>query len=871
MVNDMPVKSIRLILLVFLSMLILHAGAQGLQFKSEDSLLTQRTSYRVFNTHVPVFYGHVYISFDLSLWDNSNLGYVFNLADKDVSYSLSYLYANGAGNLNFNIDSRSNKLTMPIPASALQKNKWLKLKIDLNLNQDNVTIRIDSTVYRADSLGFRSRMPANLVFGKNPLYTEVPNMAIRNLEVGDDNEHHFFPLNEWTGNQVHDSRGDDIGFVENPLWLINGAYFWKEIYAASEQHVAGVNFNPVSQNLFIFTHDSLITLDPATKHVAAHAYANKLPVNLVLGKSVVNTRENKCYVYELFDVAKGEPTVASLLLDSQHLKWTTIGKDELPYQRHHHNIFYDTRQDRFYLFGGYGSYSYHNNFLQYNDSLDKWINTAFTGDPITPRFFSAIGPADKPGELLLFGGYGNESGKQIVGGRQYYDCYRIDLITHAIKKCWQIAPPAGQVFVPANNLVLSPDKQYFYALCYPHEQAHTELKLYKFSVRDGSYEVVSAPIPVASMRIESDVNLFYSQKTGEFFCTVQEFTDRSNSTIKVYALNSPPIPTATYLASLRPSKKTNLALLVAVILAALAAAGALTWLLIRRRKPSLTRLLLRRKPALTWLPIHKPAPTIHANPAQPTLGSAAPLSAEPALTQPTQPDRNNSIFLLGEFAAFDRKGNNITHLFSPKIKQLFLLILFHSAGGKGVISKKISAKLWPEKEPAKTKNIKGVTFNHLRNILSDIDGIELLFANDSYSFRIGDSLFCDYWQVRAQLQNCRLDTAAFRLAARGPLLEDLTDPLMDEFKSDYERRLITALQPQLKSAYEAGDYRHSLDFACTILAIDPFNEEVLKYQLKSYRRLKGIDYSRRAYNQFTQDYQRSLGIAYHTSFDEIVQ
>ena len=842
----MPVKVPRTILLpVILCLSILHASAQGLQFKSEDSLLTQRTSYRVFNSKVPVFYGHFYISFDISLWDNANLGYVFNLADKDVSYSLSYLYTNGAGSLNFNIDAKSNKLSIPIPAAVLLKNKWLKIKIDLNLNQDNITIRIDSMVYRADSFGFRSRMPANLVFGKNQYYTEVPNMAIRNLEVGDDNEHHFFPLNEWNGTGVHDSKGELTGFVENPLWLINGSYFWKNVYTETTSQVAGLNFNPLNQSLFIFTRDSLITFDPVQKRASARAYANKLPVNLVLGKSIVNSRENKCYIYELFDVPKGEPTVASLDLNNNPLKWNAIGKDALPYQRHHHNTFYDTRQDRFYLFGGYGSYSYHNNFLQYNDSLDKWTNTTFTGDPITPRFFSAIGPADKPDELLLFGGYGNESGKQVVGGRQYYDCYRLNLRTHNVKKCWQIKPPPGEVFVPANNLILSADKQYFYALCYPHEQAHTELKLYKFALRDGSYEVVSASIPMASMRIESDVNLFFSQKTGEFFCTVQEFADRSSSTIKVYSLGSPPVTTATYLASLRQTPKPNLSLFFVFLLPGLVAGGAIGWYLFRRRKPK----------------------------SAPMQAAAEPASAPEPVAQPT----TNTIFLLGEFEAFDRKGNDITHLFSPKIKQLFLLILLHSTEGKGIISKKISAKLWPEKDAARTKNIKGVTFNHLRNIIADIDGIELLFANDSYSFRISDPLFCDYWivwqqlLVSQQMHKGHLAPALFRLVTRGPLLEDTIDPLVDEFKSDYEYRLITALQPELKQAFENGEYRRSLDIAATLLAMDPFNEEVIKYQLKSYRRLKGIDYSRRAYDQFTQDYQRNLGVVYPTSFDKIVQ
>jgi len=833
----MPAKAPGTILLpILLCLSILHASAQGLQFKSEDSLLTQRTSYRVFNSKIPVFYGHFYISFDLSLWDNANLGYVFNLADKDVSYSLSYLYNNGAGNLNFNIDCKSNKLSIPIPPPLLQKNKWLKVKIDLNLNQDNITIRIDSMVYRADSLGFRSRMPANLVFGKNQYYTEVPNMAIRNLEVGDDNEHHFFPLNEWNGSGVHDSKGDLTGYVENPLWLINSAYFWKSVYTETASHVAGLNFNPLDQSLFIFTRDSLITFDPVLKQASARAYANKLPVNLVLGKSIVNSRENKCYIYELFDVPKGEPTVASLDLNNGSLKWNAIGKDALPYQRHHHNAFYDTRQDRFYLFGGYGSYSYHNNFLQYNDSLDKWTNTTFSGDPITPRFFSAIGPSDKPDELLLFGGYGNESGKQVVGGRQYYDCYRLDLYTHRIKKCWQITPPPGEVFVPANNLVLSADKQYFYALCYPHEQAHTELKLYKFALRDGSYEVVSAPIPMASMRIESDVNLFFSQKTGEFFCTIQEFADRSSSTIKVYSLSSPPVTTAAWLASLQQAPKTNLSFLFAFLLPGLIIGGALAWYLLRHNKP-------------------KPAQEAAIEP----------------VAEPTPQPFTNTIFLLGEFTAFDRRGNDITHLFSPKIKQLFLLILLHSTEGKGIISKKISAKLWPEKDATKTKNIKGVTFNHLRSIIADIDGIELLFASDSYSFRISEPLFCDYWTVWQQLQKSHLAPALFKLVTRGPLLEDMADPLVDEFKTDYESRLIAALLPELKQAFENGEYRRSLDIASTLLAMDPFNEEVLKYQLKSYRRLKGIDYSRRAYDQFIQDYQRSLGVVYPTSFDKIVQ
>jgi len=850
----MLVKAFRIISSYILCFYVLNTNAQGLLFKSEDSLLTQRTSYRVFNSNIPLFKDHFFINFDLSLWDNANLGYVFNLAEKENSYSLSYLFSNGSGNLNFSIDRKCNKITIPLQPSLLKKNNWLKVKIDFDLTSDKVAIQIGNSVFRADKLGFKREMPANLVFGKNQYYTEVPNMAIKNVEVGDGKNNYIFPLNEWSGNNVHDSKGELTGLAENPVWLINESYFWKQVYTISSDAVAGLNFDPLDQNLFIFTRDSLITYEPPLKRATTAAYANKIPVKMVLGKSIFNVRENKCYIYELFDVPKGAPSVASLNMGSRKLKWNTVGKNTRPYQLHHHNAFYDLRQDQFYLFGGYGSYKYHNNFLRYNDSTDRWETAIFTGDTISPRFFAATGPSDREGELFLFGGYGNESGNQIVGGKQYYDFYRIDLKNHSVKKCWHISP-VNEVFVPANNLILSPDKKYFYALCYPHELARTELKLYKFSVSDGSYEIVSAPISMASMRIETDVNLFFSPNTDEFICTVQEFTDREHSNIKVYSLTSPPVTTASYLASIQPPKKPQMGL----VYYALGSFGILSiylgWLFFLRKNGD-KRIMEPEKEA---------EPERQAEP-------APVIEPEPRIVAKNR----NAVYLLGEFNAYDRKGNDITHLFTPKIKQLFVLVLLNSRDGKGISSKKISAKVWPDKDLAKTKNIKGVTVNHLRSIISDMDGIELIFLNDCYSFKIDEPFFCDYCILSDLFNKCKdVDAGSlsdhFNLMARGPLLHDVPESLLEGYRSSYEDQLITFLLPELKRRYDARDFKLALDIAKLILCMDAFNEEALKYQLNSFRKLRGLDYSRRAYDQFTQDYERSLGIAYHVSFDKIIQ
>jgi len=842
----------RVVFFLFLCFNCAMAGAQGLMFNSNDSLVTKRTSYSVFGSNVPAFKDHLVVNFDLSLWDNKDLGYIFNLAGNNNSYSLSYLYNNNAAHLNFNIDSKSNKLQIPLQKSQLSKQNWIKVKVDFDLQHDKVIIYVDGQPYPARGLGLENPVAAKLTFGKNQFYTEVPEMAIRNLTVSDNSKSYSFPLNEWKGNVVHSASGDETGTVENPVWLINESYFWKCDYSCTFNQVAGLNYDTNSQQLIIFRKDSLTYYNSDGRRTITTPYKNSSPVPLLLGKSIFNPAQNKLYVYEAYIDSKQVPASIAAL-NMQNLNWEPVGKGMFPQQRHHHNIIYNKGLDSIFLFGGYGSWTYYNDFYRYDATADKWIKTLFKGDLITPRFFSAMGPADNDNEVFLFGGYGNESGKQVVGGKQYYDLYRINLQTHTIKKCWVIHP--SEAFVPANNLVLSPDKKYFYAMCYPHEIAHTEIKLYKFSVKNGSYEIVSAPIPVISERIESDINLFLDTKTNQLLCTTQAFTDPANSTIKVYSLSFPPISQANYLNSLQVKTSTKL-LWIGLIVAILIAIAAVF-------------LFYQKKNTPRWG--YAGAASIEPKPAVEQDNKAA---IHPIIKN--EEPKKNAIYLLGEFAAYDKKGRDITYLFSPKIKQLFILILLTTKEGNGIISKKISAILWPEKDIVKTKNIKGVTFNHLRNIINDIDGIELTFVNDIYIFNITEAFFCDYYFVNDTLKKHdeekeKLIFNHFELIQHGALLSDMPDTWLDDYKISYEEQLMGILLPQLEKQYDAENYKAVQEISRLILNVDPFNDNALKYQLKSYRRTKGIEYAKKIYDQYIAEYKKSLGIEYPVSLDRILQ
>lgn len=119
------------------------------------------------------------------------------------------------------------------------------------------------------------------------------------------------------------------------------------------------------------------------------------------------------------------------------------------------------------------------------------------------------------------------------------------------------------------------------------------------------------------------------------------------------------------------------------------------------------------------------------------------------------------MYLFGEFTIIDKKGRDITHLFSSKIKQLFLLTFLNGLGNKeGITSNYIYGLLWPEKELSSAKNLKGVTINRLRKILDDLEGIELVYTNSRYSIQLSETFYCDYQQYLEQMNKIRQSDAS---------------------------------------------------------------------------------------------------------------
>jgi len=77
-----------------------------------------------------------------------------------------------------------------------------------------------------------------------------------------------------------------------------------------------------------------------------------------------------------------------------------------------------------------------------------------------------------------------------------------------------------------------------------------------YDVSNGSRIQVGDSIPLYSDRIETNINLYYSSKSNQFFIVSHVFKDKDESNITIYSINNTPIP-ASLLADSKEQQETE--------------------------------------------------------------------------------------------------------------------------------------------------------------------------------------------------------------------------------------------------------------------------------------------------------------------------
>lgn len=825
------------ILFILCSFISQSAIAQGLKFKGNEQPIDKRTSFDVFNHRSISFTENFDIDFYLSLDYETRVGHIVRIKNKNDDRIYNLLYEGQAGHciFRFNEEGKSSLIVAELNKSRLANLGWVKVKITIDLINNSVDLYVTDNKFRATGLNLPDQYEPEIIFGKSDYIIDVPSFAIKQLSIGNYKKRFDFPLKENEGNIVHDSKGKATGKVSNPEWLINDAYEWKLLTSAYSQTIAGSNYNEVKKEIYYFNRDSIFIFNTKTNKSRKIAFEKKCPVELALATNFIDTQQNKLYVYETYyNRPYTGPTVASLDLNS--FEWTIESDDALQRELHHHGAFYNTSKRNLTMFGGYGNGMYSNKFYSYNTDSTRWtILNKFSGDIIFPRYFLSAAYDAKKNTAYIFGGMGNETGEHIVGRKYMYDLYKVDFDTKVITKLWQISWK-GDNAVPARNLVLSGDSC-FYALCYPEHVSDSFLKLYQFSLADGHNRILGDSIPIYSDKITTNAKLYYDEQLSCLFTIVQESKDDISSSIKVYSLAFPPISAEELNGYSDNSDYTKIA---AILLSALAICSVLGYFIYRKYRKKYTT---------------------NQNLILPTSSKEEENRAKP-----------NSIYLFGEFTVFDRHKKDITYLFSTRLKQTFCLILEHSTDN-GITSQRLSNILWPEKAEDKVKNSRGVTINHLRKALGELEGIELVYNKGYFKIVQTNEVYCDYIrciQIISSETNFEKDKEELLvILSRGKFLEHSNHQLFDSIKVSIESKLEPLLLTEIEKSHIAKTHQTTIKLAEAIFNMDSLNESALYYETKALLGLKMENEARLRYMSFVMEYKKIMGSDYPHSFQDL--
>jgi DNA-binding SARP family transcriptional activator len=842
--GPMEIKAKIRYLLIVLVCCSSFSYSQGILFRGiGEGPIKQRTSMQIFlKGKEPTIQNRFKLQFELYIRTISCSGYIFLLRETNTSrdFSFSYNYFDGkSSTFKFNTYGVKNHYTLKISNSEIAY-KWIPISLDFNIPRQSLKIRIGQHENTIEHIDVSNPFIPSLCMGLYDYIIDIPIFSIRNLHIVGDDKSFSFPLNESRGENIHDASGKILGHVTNAEWLSNRSFYWEPLYKLYSRTPSGTSFNPQMQQLITFNQDSAFLFNPWTRKMERVRYKNPLPVKLLLATHFFNDNDGKLYAYELNSLPIGDPTVACF--DFKNLTWTKVGTASLPVQLHHHDGFWNKRTHKYMVFGGFGNQRFNNTFLEYDIASDRWDTIAFKGDRITPRYVSGMVVDKNDRYAYIYGGMGNESGDQTLGRNYNHDLYKIDLVKQTIQRIW--VKNSTEKLVTCRNMILSQDQKYIYAICYPEYVTDTFLQLYRINLQNFSMEQVGDPIPMKSDEIKTNANLYYNDQLKELYCVIEEFQSNGSSTVRVYSIADPPISKAEI--NLYDSEYSHGPLWIRVMIAS----AVLLFLLL------VAAILLNKK--------KKKKQTLkNADSAE----QSETASNAPSVSSPLTEAKCNAIYLFGSFTVLNRKGRDITYLFSPRLRQIFIYILLHWKDG--VFSSNLNEVFWSDKPVDKIKNLKGVSINQIRKILMELDGIELVYEKGYFRIVVTDC-YCDYFQFLKLKEEPNGDKEIAALLIRGKFLEGFEVELFDRFKLNVEESLLAFLPIEIDRLYQAHQYDMVIRFCHVLFYIDPLDEEALIYCLHALLQTGATQEAIIQYSNFTSEYKSTQNTEYFTSYKELI-
>ncbi|WP_338391737.1 LamG domain-containing protein [Fulvitalea axinellae] len=235
-----------------------------------------------------------------------------------------------------------------------------------------------------------------------------------------------------------------------------------------------------------------------------------------------------------------------------------------------------------------------------------------------------------------------------------------------------------------------------------------------------------------------------------------------------------------------------------------------------------------------------------------------PIVASEEIQSYTLPERN-ALFLFGKFALLDDKGEDVSGKFTPKLREIFLLILIRTIRGEYITSKELNEAFWEGYGADRAKNNRSVSIKKIRSVLDDVEGVELI--NDQKKFWklvFDDGFFVDFASLYDSFSKKEIpDEIGLAVLDRGIFLEAENHECFDRIKAWLDDSVLGLFDIFASRQTELPEA-----FLRLVLRRDPANvkayEVLLNRMEDSGRRVEAS----RLKKAFHADYERIFGTEY---------
>ena len=824
-----------ILLFCIISYTIAQDRQYGLGFYSFEAVQEERTGLDL-TPYKPFSFSEGFsLSFDAYFTSSAraNYGYVFRIIGRN----------------NQHIDFLLNETVLVVSHSLGQTyfrfdeinfNDYLPFEIQLDISNSILNISVNGESVSIENIFLEDFKEVNIVFGKcnypQLQLSDIPKMRIKDIRINNskgDNVY-YWPLSKYAQNGVYDELNKQFAYVENPKWILNNYVFWKSrVVSLNTQRNPQICYNSTENSISIFNDESVYIYDIKSQLLKEKNLNQGITSNHYTNQVIYNQYTDSTYYY--FDL--GDDLTP---FDTLTNEWNASRQRRYRAFYSQHNKVIAPFDSCMYTFGGYGHHLYSNEFNKYDFKNRSWERLSFTGDLIHPRYLSGFGMIDES-KVVIFGGYGSESGIQEISPRNYYDLYIADIKERTIKKIWELEPFDDNL-VFANSVIVDTLNKCFYALCFPQQRYNTSLFLGKFSLEKPEYELFENNFPFGFEDIYSYVNLFLDKENEELVAVTSSPVVRdSSATVSIYTLAFPPLSEH----NLYQDEKRNSTLKIVLIVSGCLLLCACV-------------IYSRKKKKVLELPTDSTLKHSEKN------------------RQPKDQTEKQAILLLGGFKVINRDGQNITSEFSPLLKQLFLIILLNTLKD-GISSLKLKEILWFDKTPERARNNRGVLLSRLRQLFEQVGSVNIENRNSILVVELEDDIYCDYYEAITLMKWLRENTMdkealekLLNIVSKGEMLPDFQIDWIDPFKAEFSNSLIDLLLDLAKHPKLNLSNKEYIDLANAIFIHDSLNEDALKIKCIMLSKMGKNGLAKSAYDSFQKEYHTSLGIDFRYSFEQII-